>query len=217
MEKVYRKNLLSEHTFRTNKEDLTRDQLNSLSRAFTLYPKFATLYECKEQFRNIFNSHIDRITAEKSYYTWVKSIPNENDFEPFFNVVKTIKRWRTEVFNFFEYDRYSNGAVEAQNGVIKNVNRMGRGYSYEVIRAKVLYKTYATKKPKYKRIPLGKASASTPPFSMAMTHSGSFNIEEMYGYKTVLESGYGVDILELLSIIEEAEIFADIETADVLK
>ena len=37
-----------------------------------------------------------------------------------------------------------------QDELIKNIEKAGRGYSFEVLRAKVLFGTSATKKPKYK-------------------------------------------------------------------
>jgi transposase len=39
--------------------------------------------------------------------------------------------------------RLRNAYTECLNGLIKLSNRMGRGYSYEIIRAKVLYAKYA--------------------------------------------------------------------------
>lgn len=44
--------------------------------------------------------------------------------------------WRGEIFAYFDH-RYSN-ATEALNGLIKIVNRTGRGYSFRTLRAKML-------------------------------------------------------------------------------
>ena len=41
--------------------------------------------------------------------------------------------------------RITNAYTECLNGLTKLANRMGRGYSYEIIRAKVLYAKYARK------------------------------------------------------------------------
>jgi len=38
---------------------------------------------------------------------------------------------------YFDH-RYSNGPTEALNGLVKLAQKMGRGYSFEAIRAKVL-------------------------------------------------------------------------------
>jgi hypothetical protein len=47
-----------------------------------------------------------------------------------------------DIFNYFDCP-ITNGYTEAMNGVMKAANRMGRGYSYEVIRAKLLFSKIA--------------------------------------------------------------------------
>jgi hypothetical protein len=49
-----------------------------------------------------------------------------------------VKNWREEVFAFFDFPA-TNGYTEALNGVIKVVNRAGRGYSLDAIKAKLLF------------------------------------------------------------------------------
>ena len=44
---------------------------------------------------------------------------------------------------------YTNAYTESINNVIKSIEKAGKGYSYEVLRAKVLYGTTATKRPKF--------------------------------------------------------------------
>ncbi|CAI6279482.1 hypothetical protein ACR6EC_24170 [Bacillus subtilis] len=45
---------------------------------------------------------------------------------------------------------YTNAYTESMNNIIKSVEKEGKGYSFEVLRAMVLYGTEATlKKPKY--------------------------------------------------------------------
>jgi hypothetical protein len=48
-----------------------------------------------------------------------------------------VQRWRPEVFAYFEYPA-TNAITENRNGLIKMVNRQGRGYTFDVIRAKAL-------------------------------------------------------------------------------
>jgi hypothetical protein len=43
-----------------------------------------------------------------------------------------------EIFNYFDH-RATNACTEALNGIAKNINRNGRGYSFDAIRAKMLY------------------------------------------------------------------------------
>ena len=63
------------------------------------------------------------------------------------NVIKTIENWKTEIFNYFSYS-YTNATTEALNGLIKLMNKNGRGYSFEVLRAKTLLSKRKVKGPK---------------------------------------------------------------------
>jgi hypothetical protein len=49
-----------------------------------------------------------------------------------------LENWKEHIFAYFNV-RYTNAATEALNGIAKLKHRMGRGYSFEVIRAKVLF------------------------------------------------------------------------------
>ena len=66
----------------------------------------------------------------------------------FLDVCDTIDRWHTEIFNYFDYS-YTNAYTESCNNLIKCIEKAGREYSFEVLQAKVLYGTSATKKPQY--------------------------------------------------------------------
>ena len=61
-------------------------------------------------------------------------------------------RWNIEIFNYFDY-KYTNGVMESLNNLIKEIEKRGKGYSFDVLRAKALFSTRATQKPKYKRKP----------------------------------------------------------------
>ena len=45
--------------------------------------------------------------------------------------------WRHEIFNYFDH-RITNAATESLNGLAKIMNRLGRGYSFDVLRARLL-------------------------------------------------------------------------------
>jgi transposase len=45
--------------------------------------------------------------------------------------------WRHEIFNYFD-QRLTNAATESLNGLAKIMNRLGRGYSFDVLRARLL-------------------------------------------------------------------------------
>jgi transposase len=56
-------------------------------------------------------------------------------FQP---ILTAMTNWETEIFNYFDHP-ITNAYTEALNGLIKMVNRTGRGYSFEALRAKILY------------------------------------------------------------------------------
>lgn len=56
--------------------------------------------------------------------------------------------WRPEIFNYFVYP-VTNAYTESANGVAKVLARMGRGYSFDAIRAKVLFGQAKHKRPKF--------------------------------------------------------------------
>ena len=67
------------------------------------------------------------------------SIPLE--LKPTFTEMNgTIHSWKKEIFNYFDHP-YTNAVVESLNRNIKDKNRDGRGYSFDVLRAKMLYGT----------------------------------------------------------------------------
>lgn len=92
-------------------------------------------YEAKEGFHNIWRAR-GRRDAEVRYMQWKLSIPNEVRKE-FGAVARMVDRWHREVFTYFEFPA-TNAFVENRNGLIKMANRAGRGYSFDVIRAKAL-------------------------------------------------------------------------------
>jgi len=105
------------------------------------YPELGAAYELKEEFYDIFDTGVDRKDALERYQAWKKQMPSS--MQPYFKSLMTsMKNWETEIFNYFDTPvgtRPSNAYTEALNGLIKIVNRNGRGYSFEVLRAKLLY------------------------------------------------------------------------------
>jgi hypothetical protein len=100
-------------------------------------PKLKAAYNLKESLYNIYNNKC-RKAAETSFDRWSQSIPQEvaNAFNP---VVAAVNRRREEVFSYFDH-RLTNAAAECMNRLIKDINREGRGYRFETLRGKVLYK-----------------------------------------------------------------------------
>lgn len=115
--------------------DLTERQTLILE-AWTLnFPLLQIAYTMKEEFFDIWNAP-DRNQAHNLYQTWIHRLPVS--LEPAFHPLLTaMDNWYTEIMAYFDH-RYSNGPTEALNGLVKLAQKMGRGYSFEAIRAKVL-------------------------------------------------------------------------------
>jgi len=55
-----------------------------------------------------------------------------------------LRSWWNEIFNYYDHP-ITNGYTESVNNLAKGMNRMGRGYSFDVIRARLLYDSDALK------------------------------------------------------------------------
>lgn len=91
-------------------------------------------YRIKEAFYAIWDAK-SRTEAEGKFKEWKASIPSTQD--EFKSLAREITRWHKEVFNYFDCG-VTNAVTENYNGLIKMVNRMGRGYDFDILRAKVL-------------------------------------------------------------------------------
>jgi transposase len=109
------------------------------------FPILKTAHTCKETFFEIWSA-TTRDQAQVLYQIWQHDLPDEliPAFQP---LLTALENWYTEIIAYFDH-RISNGPTEALNGLIKLAQRMGRGYSFETIRAKILL-TYGLREKNY--------------------------------------------------------------------
>jgi hypothetical protein len=102
-------------------------------------PLLAQAYQAKEQFYGIWDVR-DRDDAEALYAQWHTALSPEvkSAFQP---LLTAIGNWHDEIFAYFTVPGASitNATTEALNGLAKLAQRSGRGYSFDAIRAKLLY------------------------------------------------------------------------------
>ena len=98
-------------------------------------PLLDAAWNAKEVFYDIWTAKT-RAEAERMFDRWAASIPDSVELE-FRPVAKMVENWRHEIFAYFDYP-ITNAYTEAMNGLVKIINRSGRGYSFEAIRAKAL-------------------------------------------------------------------------------
>lgn len=101
------------------------------------FPPLAAAYEAKEQFFDIYDAADER-EARELYMAWQRSLSPEmtKAFQP---LVTAMGNWHGPIFNYFRHhQRVTNSFTEAMNGLVKIANRNGRGYSFDVLRARML-------------------------------------------------------------------------------
>ena len=103
-------------------------------------PDVATAYKLKEAFYDIYDAPSKGEAGER-LDVWRKSIPAhmKKGKKSFLPLLTATRNWREEMLAFFDHP-ISNGYTEALNGVAKVINRSGRGSSFDVLRARLLFK-----------------------------------------------------------------------------
>ena len=104
-------------------------------------PQFGEAYWLKERFYDIYDAPTKE-EAGRLLDAWRADVPKWMCWEQkkgYAPLMSCTKNWRDEILEFFTHP-VTNAYTEALNGVTKVANRMGRGYSYEIIRARLLFR-----------------------------------------------------------------------------
>jgi transposase len=115
----------SRYTLLKSAENLTdRERLN-LEVLFSMYPELKHAWRLKEGFRRWYRT-TTRAEAEEGLAVFEETILHST-FPEFKHLLPTLKKWRQEILNYFDY-RITNGFVEGKNNRIKTIKRMAYGY-----------------------------------------------------------------------------------------
>jgi len=100
------------------------------------FPTLKKAYDLKEAFYEIWDAP-DKDEAHQRYFAWQEQITPEvtSAFTP---IALTVEEWGDEIFAYFDH-RITNAYTESLNGLARVANRLGRGYSFQVLRARLLY------------------------------------------------------------------------------
>lgn len=133
---IRRQMMRSRYLLLRRANQLTEQDVATLEDWLVKFPQLAHAYIAKESFMNLWELQT-RAEAEEGYREWCNllNLSVTNHFKP---LMTAMENWRTEIFNYWDH-RYTNATTEAVNGLIKIANRSGRGYSFNVLKAKVLY------------------------------------------------------------------------------
>jgi transposase len=129
----------------------------------------------------------------------VTSIPDE--LMPAFNpLVTAVKNWDREIFAYWEHP-VTNAATEALNGIMKMVNRMGRGYTFDVLRAKILGRPQLLKRQRRRDIPQHRLV-----YVLRQPHHASR--EDLLATASQIEVGIDLSTLSVMTASEARAVFS---------
>ncbi len=173
--------------------DLTDKEVLMLSGWCANFPELSAAYEAKEAFFGIWEMD-NRPAAKQAYALWHARLPEalHAHFKP---ILTAVGNWREELFNYFDHP-ITNAYTESLNNLIRVTNRIGRGYSFKVLRAKMLFTrgNQAIEKPKFPK-------QQPPTEGIVFKYIGALS-----GSEHPREVSYGARISTLASVIESGQI-----------
>ena len=124
------------------------------------YPELGEAYRLKEQFFGIYDAESPD-EAQAKYLQWERSLTPEIA-DAFSDITRAWGNWTWPILAYFEHP-VTNAYTESLNSLIRVMNRLGRGYSFEALRAKILFSEGAHKhklsRPKFERKVVEKRAA----------------------------------------------------------
>ena len=123
---------------------LSKEEIVALEFVRQTIPDLAHAYDVKEAFFRIYDA-TSKDAAMQLFSEWEKDLPVK-ELDKFHGLARTVHNHFDDIFAYWDSpSQITNAYTECLNGLIKVSNRMGRGYSYEIIRAKTLYAKHARK------------------------------------------------------------------------
>lgn len=153
------------------------------------YPLIGAAYSAKESFFAIYDA-TSPAEAKRLFRAWLQTV--EPEIKPFFSdLVKAWINWEDYILTYFTHP-VTNATTEGINNLIRVIDRLGRGYSFEALRAKILYTKgiHCEKK--------------RPKFSRREVFGGhTYGVAEQGAFESYVEKSLGVDIDALVKMIED--------------
>jgi len=118
-------------------DDLSLEEADRVAEWLRFSPDLRRAYRIKEAFSAAY-SEPNRRRAEKAFDRCIQKIPPELRLS-FSELTTAFGNWRPQILNFFDLGGVTNAYTESVNGLIRLLQRNGRGYSFEVMRARLLY------------------------------------------------------------------------------
>jgi transposase len=163
------------------------------------YPALGAAYRAKEEFFAIYDA-MTALEAQTLFKNWEAGLAPEIK-DAFYPLTRAVNNWMPEIMTYFDHP-VTNAYTESLNNLISVMNRLGRGYSFEALRAKILFTegVCKVKKPKFQR------SVQDADEMMAYSHFSTFSKMAPSTISSEREINYGADISTLVSMIEEGRL-----------
>ena len=125
----------------SNYDELSPSNKRNLERLFAAYPQFKIPHLLKESFCNIYALARSRQEALSMFNEWCEDCRayHVTAYDGFIDIVL---KWQDEIFAYFDVDgpNRTNSQTESLNRCSRNVARDGRGYSFENLRTKMIFR-----------------------------------------------------------------------------
>jgi transposase len=139
--------LRSKHLILRRRRDLDEKDFAAMQAWTDAVPVLFAAYNAKEDFFDLYEYKTKQEAME--YYEMWKATIDPLAAAAFAELMATVENWKPEIFNYFEYP-VTNAYTEGVNRVAKGIAHLGRGYSFDAIRAKVLFgQAKHIKRPKF--------------------------------------------------------------------
>ncbi|GHM60823.1 ISL3 family transposase [Bifidobacterium longum subsp. longum] len=132
------------YTLKTRRRDLTTEEamkIRLLRDDPTLAP-LAVAFDLKEDFFDIWDENpSSKDNAMKAFDRWEDGIPEDRRYDSFRTLAQTVHNFHEQIFHYWDCPlAISNGYTECANRLIRETNMKGRGYSFETLRGRSLYR-----------------------------------------------------------------------------
>jgi transposase len=178
------------------------------------YPVLGEAYRLKEAFFGIYDADSSE-QAIQWYESWYRSITPETH-PAFADLIRAWGNWQPYIISYFDHP-ITNAYTESLNSLIRVMSRVGRGYSFEALRAKMLFSAglhkHTLSRPKFERkqrepkfVEDAIMERSIPDDSMGRHMFIAPTPTQRSERSTQAPKNYGVDISTLARWVESGEI-----------
>lgn len=157
------------------------------------FPDLKVAYDLKERFYGIWDCPTKSVAIE-TYRQWLEDLQQAPTLvqHAFNDIPSAFANWGNEIFNYFDLG-LTNAYTESLNSIIRKIDQSGRGYSFEVLRAKLLFneKLHKTRTKRFNREVFHHMMYHEP------NRERTVEVEEI--------QNYGVDFYTLLTYLEQED------------